>query len=446
MSIELKIPEVGESIQEVQIGKWLKQEGDEVAQDEIVVELETDKASMELPSPAAGILGPIIKQEGDMVSVGEVIATLEPTNGKPKSDQPTASRKSREVKSDADEAESEDEATGASSSSGKNDKKSPKAKGKHKEASDSVPVTPSARRALRQHGLSADEVAPAGKRLRAEDVERHVREHSADHATSKSPAESARKSDKQPKSVAAVRTPQKDASEELERIVPMSLIRRRIAERLVAAQHSAALLTTFNEIDMSAVMSLRREYRERFQEEYGIKLGFMPFFVKAVIDGLRHFPALNAEIRDDSHIVYRDYYHIGIAIGGGKGLVVPILRFAERMSFAEIEAAINDFAARAQNNKLEPQELAGGTFTITNGGIYGSLLSTPIVNPPQSGVLGMHAIQERPIALQGQVVIRPMMYVALTYDHRLVDGREAVSFLKRIKETLEEPARMLLEV
>ena len=225
----------------------------------------------------------------------------------------------------------------------------------------------------------------------------------------------------------------------------MTLIRRRIAERLVESQQNAALLTTFNEIDMSAVMELRQRHRERFQEKYGIKIGFMSFFTKAVVESLKEFPAINAEIRDKD-IVYRNYYDIGIAIGGGKGLVVPTLRNAERLSFAQIEQKIADFAARAKTNKIRPEELEGGTFTITNGGVYGSLLSTPIINPPQSGVLGLHAIQERPVAVNRQVVIRPMMYVALTYDHRIVDGREAVTFLKRLKEIIEEPARMLLEV
>ena len=225
----------------------------------------------------------------------------------------------------------------------------------------------------------------------------------------------------------------------------MSLLRRKIAERLVAAQHSAALLTTFNEIDMTAVMALRKENQERFQARYKIKLGFMSFFIKATVEALKEVPQLNAEIRG-SNIVYRNYHDIAIAIGGGRGLVVPVLRGAGRMSFAEIEQGIADFAQRVKENKIRPDELQGGTFTITNGGIYGSLLSTPLVNPPQSGVLGMHAIQERPVAVAGQVVIRPMMYVALTYDHRLVDGREAVQFLKRVKELIESPARMLIEI
>jgi 2-oxoglutarate dehydrogenase E2 component (dihydrolipoamide succinyltransferase) len=230
-----------------------------------------------------------------------------------------------------------------------------------------------------------------------------------------------------------------------EEVVPMSLLRQRIAERLVEAQQTQALLTTFNEIDMSAVMALRSENRDLFQETYGAKLGFMSFFVKATVQALKHVPVVNAEIRG-TDVVYRNHYDIGIAVGGGKGLVVPVLRHAERLSFAEIEKAIAEFGQRAQKNQLKVEELQGGTFTISNGGVYGSLLSTPIVNPPQSGILGLHAIQERPVARSGQVVIRPMMYVALTYDHRVVDGRDAVTFLKTIKECVEEPARMLLEL
>ena len=225
----------------------------------------------------------------------------------------------------------------------------------------------------------------------------------------------------------------------------MSRLRRTVAERLVQAQHNAALLTTFNEIDMSAVIALRKQYGDAFQQKFQVKLGFMSFFVKACIDGLKQFPALNAQVRD-TNIVYHNYYDIGIAVGSGKGLVVPLLRNAERMSFAQIEIAIGDFARRAKENKLKLEELQGGTFTVSNGGVYGSLLSTPIVNPPQSGVLGLHAIQERPVAREGNVLIRPMMYVALTYDHRLVDGREAVTFLKRVKEVVETPTRMLMEV
>jgi 2-oxoglutarate dehydrogenase E2 component (dihydrolipoamide succinyltransferase) len=302
-----------------------------------------------------------------------------------------------------------------------------------------VAVSPAARRALREHGLRATDIEPSGPTVRTDDVLRHLE-------TQKAKANVPKKIDR-PQSPAKREQPAAlpHANGELEEVVPMSLIRRRIAERLVTAQQQAALLTTFNEIDMTAVKQLRAEYRDAFQGKYGVKLGFMSFFVKAVVDALKTQPALNAEIRDDK-IVYRHYYHIGIAVSSTKGLVVPVLRSADRLSFAEIEQAIGDFGKRASANKLDPGDLEGGTFTITNGGIFGSLLSTPIVNPPQSGVLGMHAIQDRPVAREGQVVIRPMMYVALTYDHRLVDGREAVTFLVRIKQALEDPSRMLLEV
>src|SRR5262245_1485616 len=236
-----------------------------------------------------------------------------------------------------------------------------------------------------------------------------------------------------------------DSNGREEQIIPMTPIRRRIAERLVEAQKSAALLTTFNQVDMSAVMELRKKHQETFQARYNIKLGLMSFFIKAAIESLKDVPQLNAEVRGHD-VVYRNYFDIGIAVGGGKGLVVPVLRNAERMSFAEVEKAVADFAQRAQTNQLKVDELQGGTFTISNGGVYGSMLSTPIVNPPQSGVLGLHTIEDRPVARDGAVVIRPMMYVALTYDHRIVDGREAVTFLKRIKELIEQPARLLLEV
>jgi 2-oxoglutarate dehydrogenase E2 component (dihydrolipoamide succinyltransferase) len=424
MSIELKIPALGESIQEVQIGRWLKREGEAVAEDENVVELETDKASMELPAPTAGVLAKILKQEGDSVSIGETIAVFD-QNGraaeKSHSEEPKAVPKNKPPATLPEPSAAESDAGLKSKPPGKADEPSPAPRDRPLAPA----VTPSARRALREMGIRADEVPAAGKQLRREDVLRH-----AERRQSEAPSGQA----------ASENRPLAD----FEEVVPMSLIRRRIARRLVEAQQQAALLTTFNEIDMSAVIELRKHHREQFQDRYGIKLGFMSFFVKAVIDALKQFPTVNAEIRDEN-IVYRNYYHIGIAIGADRGLVVPVLRHAERMSFAEIEQAIDDFAQRAQENKLKPNELAGGTFTITNGGIFGSLFSTPIVNPPQSGVLGMHAIQERPVAHGGQVVIRPMMYVALTYDHRLLDGRDAASFLRRVKEAIEEPMRMLIE-
>lgn len=436
MSIELKIPEVGESVREVQIGRWLKREGDSVAQDDNLVELETDKASMELPAPAAGVMGKILKREGEVVSVGDVIGYLEkagtaPVRGTaaPADDRAEESRQDVVAISDVPEAKNTDERDFRPSSG------ETQAKDRPSKWSEAIPVTPSARRALRDHGLTAAEIEASGPRIEREDVLRFVQSHQDDRSAASA----------QTKVIPEQSKENGLASDEMEEVVPMSLIRRRIAERLVRAQQQAALLTTFNEIDMTAVKQLRAAYRESFQAKYGVKLGMMSFFIRATVDALKVHPALNAEIRD-GQIVYRRYYHLGIAVGSTKGLVVPVLRFAERLSFAEIEQAIDGFARRAAENKLAPQDLEGGTFTITNGGTYGSLLSTPIVNPPQSGVLGMHAMQDRPVAREGQVVIRPMMYVALTYDHRLVDGREAVGFLKRVKDGVEDPARMLLEV
>jgi len=391
MAIELKVPSVGESITEVVIGRWLKPAGQQVAKDEALVEIETDKATLEVPAPEAGTLK-VLKQAGESAVVGEVIAWLEPATGPAESPAPPPR------------------------------------------------VMPAAQRLLAEHGLRADEVAAGGPggRLLKEDVQRHVAavaERSEIAVAGQQQAPTAA-----PETPVAIPAPARE-----EEAVPMSPLRRLIAERLVSAQQTAALLTTFNEIDMSEVLALRKAHQEAFQERYGIRLGFMSFFVKAAIDALKLIPQLNAEIRG-TNIIYKNYYDIGVAVSAKKGLVVPVVRNADRLSFAGLERAIADFGQRANDNKLLPEELQGGTFTISNGGVFGSLLSTPIVNPPQSGVLGMHAIQERPVAVGGQVVIRPMMYVALTYDHRLVDGREAVTFLKRIKEAIERPARMLLEV
>ncbi|GAA4435908.1 2-oxoglutarate dehydrogenase complex dihydrolipoyllysine-residue succinyltransferase [Bremerella cremea] len=407
MTIELKVPESGESIQEVQILKWLKSEGDDVQEDEDVVELETDKASMDLAAPANCTLQKILKQEGEIVSVGEVIALFEEGGGKAKPAAKAAKAEKNDKKKKAEEPKAAAAPAAPAPAAGSGD----------------IQATPSGRRELLKHGLSASDVAPSGKTVRREDVEKYV-QSIASRPTGGSETRS---------------------ESEMEEVVPMSLIRRRIASKLVEAQQKAALLTTFNQVDMSYVMDLRKRHGESFQKRYGVKLGFMSFFTKALIDALKAHPELNAEIRDETNIVYRNYFHIGIAVGSGKGLVVPVLKFAERMSFAEIEQAIQEFAGRAKNSQLKPEDLAGGTFTVSNGGVYGSMLSTPIVNPPQSGVLGMHAIEERPVAVNGQVVIRPMMYLALTYDHRIVDGREAVTFLKRIKEAIEEPSRMLIE-
>jgi len=300
-----------------------------------------------------------------------------------------------------------------------------------------------AEKVLAEHGLNADEVSATGPggRVSKADVLRHVSQ-SQQKKSDKIPATS-RPENIAPMTAPTATKPTTPAREE--QVVRMTLLRRTIAKRLVEAQQTAALLTTFNEVDMSSMMALRQQYQEAFQKKYGVKLGFMSFFVRAVVDALKQFPQLNAEIRD-TDIVYRNYHDIGMAVSTERGLVVPVLREVDRLSFAQIEQAIAEFAQRARDNKLKFEELEGGTFTITNGGVFGSLLSTPLINPPQSGILGMHAIQERPIVVAGQVVIRPMMYVALTYDHRIVDGREAVQFLRRVKEAVESPTRLLLEV
>ncbi|MBI2059187.1 MAG: 2-oxoglutarate dehydrogenase complex dihydrolipoyllysine-residue succinyltransferase [Nitrospirae bacterium] len=439
MAVELKVPPIGESITEVQIGQWMKAEGDVVGRDETIVILESEKATVELPSPVSGILTRILKKTGEAAVIGEVIGMMEEAKGGKNTDTKTIRKE-----------------------------ESPPAPTLPSRGAEQR-VMPSARRALAQEGVDAGGMkgtGPGGRVLKT-DVARQVETRrkepplpsppipptptvSADiPALTGGDGAAARSEWSTPMPDPIVRialSPQPSPGLfREEEAVPMTLLRKKVAQRLVAAQQTTAHLTTFNEIDMSTVNALRQEHREAFQKKHGIKLGLMSFFVKAAIEALKQIPAINAEIRADS-IVYKNYYDIGIAVGGGRGLVVPILRNAERMSLAGIETAIADFAKRAQENRLKLEELQGGTFTISNGGVYGSLLSTPILNPPQSGILGLHATQDRPVVRGGQIVIRPMMYVALTYDHRIVDGREAVTFLKHIKELMEEPARILLEL
>ena len=417
MPIELKIPPVGESITEVQIGEWLKSEGDTVKQDEPVAVIDSEKTTFDLPAPQAGRLTKILHQAGETITIGTVVAQFEaagdaapaqPAEPKPAAKAAAASpEKPKTKKSPAPEAPKEKPA---------------------------APVVPKAE--------PAETPAPAAA---PEPVAAAAPEPEAAAAPEEAPPAPApvKATPKPPTPVPAPKP--KAAAEGEEEVVPMTMLRRTVARRLVEAQQNMAMLTTFNEVDMSAVQALRKEQKEAFEKKYQVRLGLMSFFVKATIDALKQFPKLNAEIRGND-IVYRNFYDIGVAIATDRGLVVPVLRDAGRLSFAEVEQAISDFARRANDGKLLPPELAGGTFTITNGGSFGSLLSTPIINPPQSGILGMHTIQERPVAVAGQVVIRPMMYVALTYDHRLVDGREAVLFLRRIKEAIETPVRMLIEV
>lgn len=446
---EVKVPEVGESISEVFIGSWLKNEGDSVAKDEPLVEIETDKATLELPAPIAGVLSGITKKQGEAATVGEVIAHI----GEGAADAPDKVKASTEaepadttVEVQREKNEAPERAFDPEPGEAADAQAQKLAENVAEPAPQGEPhIMPAAQRLLDEHGLSARDVRATGPggRLLKEDVQRHLDEATPQRAAS-APAQPAPSKDAPSSGSPAQPSPTADGREE--ETVPLSPLRRRIAERLVEAQQTAALLTTFNEVDMSAVMALRNEFKQAFQDRYeGTRLGFMSFFVKAAIDALKLIPQLNAEIRDSS-IVYKNYYDIGVAVSSKKGLIVPVIRSAERLSFAELERTISDFGKRSQSNKITPEELQGGTFTITNGGVFGSLMSTPIVNPPQSGVLGMHGIFERPIALNGEVVIRPMMYIALTYDHRIVDGREAVTFLKRIKDTVENPARMLLEV
>ena len=406
MAVNLQVPAVGESITSVQIGAWRKSEGDVVTADEVVVELETDKAAVELPAPVGGTLVRIVLAQGATAAVGDVIGVIDEQGATAAAPSPAAPASSA---------------------------KTPETPARVPAAAPATParrLSPSARRAMREAGVPAPTAAGAGPADRVP---------KADPAPAIEPEQATPAQPPVPSP-----TPATTEHREEER-VPMTHLRKVIAGNLVAAQQAAALLTTFNEIDMTAVNDLRARYKDAFHERHGIKLGFMSFFVKAAVDALQTVPAVNARI-DGTDIIYRKYQDIGIAVGGGRGLLVPVLRNAESMSLAAIELAIADLATRALQNKISLSELQGGTFTITNGGVYGSLLSTPIVNPPQSGILGMHAIQDRPVAIDRQVVVRPMMYVALTYDHRIVDGREAVTFLRRIKDLVECPERLWLQL
>lgn len=403
--IDVKAPSVGESITEVVIGEWLKQPGEWVDEDESIVVIESDKVNMEVPAPKAGVLAKALSEEGDTVIVGTLIAQIDPDA------QPTESKASNTT---SEENVGGDQ--GVQSATG------------------GARVMPAAARVLAERGLNAADVKATGPggRILKED------------ALNQSAASVATPSTK-PETTSAPPVPKLVAGAREVETVKMSPLRRTIARRLLEAQQNAAILSTFNEVDMSGIMDVRKRYKEAFMKKHGVKLGFMSFFIKAVCEALKQFPTVNAQL-DGNHIIYHHYCDIGVAVGGGKGLVVPVIRNAEALGFAEVEGTIASLGRRAKANKIQLEELQGGTFTITNGGVYGSLLSTPIINPPQSGILGMHGIQERPIAIDGQVVIRPMMYIALSYDHRIVDGREAVSFLKLVKELCEDPQRILLEI
>lgn len=422
MTIDIIIPALGESITEATILRWLKTTGEAVERDEIIVEIETDKATMELVAPETGVLSEILKGEGEKVEIGEVIGRVTP----------------------GEAAQAVTPRPSATPAAAPRPAVSP--------ASAAVaPLSPAVRRLVEEHAVNPVEVAATGRggRLTKGDVLQHLEAKTPQEATAPvqarprpvavpSPAPTARP---------AVSPRVIEGTEPRERPEPMSRIRRRIAERLKQVQNTAAILTTFNEIDMSAALALRAKYNDTFKERHGISLGFMSIFAKASVEALRAFPAINAEIRGED-IVYKNYYDLGIAVGTEQGLLVPVVRAVDQKSFAAIELELADLGQRARAGKIRVEELTGGTFTISNGGVYGSLMSTPILNPPQSGILGMHKIEKRPVVVgpNDDIVVRPMMYVALSYDHRIVDGREAVLFLRRIKDCVEDPARMLLEL
>ena len=406
MATEIRVPPLGESVAEATVARWLKGVGEPVARDEVVCELETDKVALEVPAPTAGTIEAIDADAGDTVEAGAVLGRIAVGAGAPADPAPTPAPEPAPAAATADVADAAD---------------APRS---------DAPLSPAVRRLVEEHDLDPAAMTGTGRdgRILKGDVLAHVEKGPAPAPT--------------PGAVPPATPPDGDGDERVRR-VPMTRLRRRIAERLKEAQNTAAILTTFNEADMSAVMALRTEYRDAFEKRHGTRLGFMSFFVKACVVALREIPEINAAIEGDD-LVYRDHYDVGVAVATPRGLVVPVVRDAGRLGLAEIERTIADLGRRARDGALGLDEMTGGTFTITNGGVYGSLLSTPILNPPQSGILGMHRIQERPVVVNGAIEARPMMYLALSYDHRIVDGREAVTFLVRVKECLESPQRMLL--
>lgn len=414
MAIEVRVPVLGESISEATVAQWFKAVGDKVKADMPLAELETDKVTVEVMAPADGVLSEIRVGDGEKVDVGAIIGVIDEHAG---GDQPSDAEVRVADTPSAGVVKAQVEAGGSGPKADRGD----------------MPPSPSARKLMAEKGLSVPTISGSGRR--GQILKSDVVNAAAD----------VRKT-----AVSATGTPPQDApsapSQEVrEERVRMSRLRQTIAQRLKDAQNSAAILTTFNEVDMSNVMALRARYKDLFEKKHGVKLGFMSFFVKACVHALYDVPAVNAEI-DGTDLVYKNYYHIGVAVGADKGLVVPVVRDADRLGFADIEKAINDFGRRARDGKLGLEEMKGGTFTISNGGVYGSLMSTPILNAPQSGILGMHRIQDRPVVVNGQIMIRPMMYLALSYDHRVVDGKEAVTFLVRIKDLIEDPQRLIVDL
>ena len=420
MSIDIHVPTLGESVSDATIARWIKKAGETVAVDEPVVELETDKVTLEVPSPVAGILEEIIAAEGDTVEVGALLARVNESATSKANKQATA--KAAEPAISVAPAPTAPPAIVAPAT-----------------PFDVSSLSPAVRRLVEEHNLNPTTISPSGVggRLTKADVLAAI-------GTSQ-PAPPENRAVSGPTAANTQRSNPRDVDAAREERVRMSKLRQVIASRLKAAQNNAAMLTTFNEVDMSAVIKLRADYKDTFAATHDVRLGFMGVFVQAAIMGLREFPAVNAEI-DGTDIIYKNYYNIGVAVGTPQGLVVPVIKDAGEMSLADTERVISDFGLRARDGKITPDEMAGGTFTISNGGVYGSMMSTPILNPPQSGILGMHKIQKRAVVIDDQIVIRPMMYLALSYDHRIIDGREAVSFLARLKEMVEDPRRLLLGV
>lgn len=428
MPFEVKIPSLGESVTEATIGTWMRKDGDTVSMDEPILELESDKANMELVAECAGQLK-VLKPEGETVSVGDVVATIEEGAGEPAKTPP--SEPPAPKAEDAPEAETAPKSEAAPK--GDAAPAAPEATASPPPASEHKPLSPAVRRIVEEEQLDPGKIAgtgPGGRLTKADAMA------AAEAKTPTAPASPG------PAKAPAAPTPRAPAGPDEER-VPMTRLRQVIAKRLVEAQHVAAILTTFNEVDMSAVMSLRKQYKEDFKEKHGVSLGFMSFFVKACCAAATAVPELNAQI-DGTDMIYRKHVNMGVAVGTDRGLVVPVVRNADELSFAGVEDEIGRLAGLARDNKLAIDDLSGATFTISNGGVYGSLLSTPILTPPQSGILGMHKIEKRPIVVGDEIVVRPMMYLALSYDHRIVDGQGAVTFLVRVKEALEDPARLLL--
>ena len=422
MAAEIHVPELGESVADATVGRWLKQEGEAVKSGEALVELETDKINFEVEAEQDGVLESISKDEGETVNVGEVIGTIGEGDG-------AAPGEEQEEQPQAEQEEPEAQESGDETSNG------------HRELEDGAGrASPSVRKLAQEYEVDLAEVTGSGSggRITRDDVERLIREQSRPAAPEKT-EEPERDGEAQPAPAASA-----DGRAALEERVRVSRRRQTIAQRLVESQQTAAMLTTFNEADMSAVMELRKRRKESFQERTGARLGFMSFFTKAAIGALKAFPKVNAELQG-SELILKKYYDIGVAVSTDEGLVVPVLRDADHKNFAEIEQGIADLATKAREGKLTLDDLRGGTFTITNGGIFGSLVSTPILTLPQVAILGMHKIQERPVVVEGEVTVRPMMYLALSYDHRVIDGAEAVSFLVRIKELVEDPESLLLE-